>query len=68
MGYPKQEKPAANGEGVLDAALAIAERRREILARLRKAVEANNKAEVFRLAKELVGLKGAGDETSDRAD
>lgn len=56
MGYPKREKPAANGEGVLDAALAIAERRREILARLRKAVEANNKAEVFRLAKELVGL------------
>ena len=53
MDYPKQ-KPA-NGE-VLDAALAIAERRREILARLRKAVKANNKAEVFRLAKELVGL------------
>ena len=42
---------------VVQAALAIASRRREILLRLRKALEANDVAEAIKLAKELCGLK-----------
>jgi hypothetical protein len=43
-------------DGILDAALEIAASRREALGRLRKALKANNAAEVFRAAKELCGL------------
>jgi hypothetical protein len=61
---PRILPPAAEGlDGVLDAALAIAEKRREMLARLRQAVKTNDVAEVFRAARELI----ADDEKSDRA-
>ncbi len=41
---------------ILHAALTIAARRREILLRLRKALEKNNVEEAIKLAKELCGL------------
>jgi hypothetical protein len=43
-------------DGILDAALEIAERRREVLVRLRKALKAKNTAEVYRAAREVCGL------------
>ena len=42
--------------GILDAALEIAQERRENLARLRTALENGNDPEALRLAKELCGL------------
>jgi len=51
-------------DGILDAALEIAASRRGVLIRLRKALKANNAAEVFSTAKELCGLY---DEKSNRA-
>jgi hypothetical protein len=42
-------------DGLLDAALEIAASRREVLIRLRKALKANDAAEVFSIAKELCG-------------
>lgn len=57
-----RENPAAL-DGILDAALKIAVSRRQALVRLRKALIANNAAEVFSTAKELCGLY---DEKSDR--
>lgn len=50
-------------DGIFDAALEIAEKRRETLVRLRAALKANNVPEVFRAATELVG---DDDEKSDR--
>lgn len=41
---------------LVQAALTIAARRREILLRLRKALEANDVQEAIKLAKELCGL------------
>jgi len=41
---------------LIQAALTIAARRREILLRLKKALEANDVSEAIRLAKELCGL------------
>jgi hypothetical protein len=53
---PRKIAPAPGGlDGIFDAALAIAEKRREMLTRLRKALKANNAADVFRIAKELCG-------------
>jgi hypothetical protein len=66
MGSPKstksKEPPLANAEpevsleGILDAAIEIAAKRREVLVRLRKAVKAKNTAEVYRAAREVCGL------------
>jgi hypothetical protein len=47
-------------DGVLDAALEIAARRRECMARLKKALDANNTRDVVRVAKELCGYEQAG--------
>jgi len=41
---------------IVQAALTIASRRREILLRLRKALEKNNVQEAIKLAKELCGI------------
>jgi hypothetical protein len=43
-------------DGVLDAALEIARRRRDTLAQLRAALEAGNQEQAITLAKELCGL------------
>lgn len=50
-------------DGLFNAALDIAERRREILVRMRAAVKANNVAAIVAAAKELVGYDN---KTSDR--
>lgn len=58
--------------GILDVALAIAERRRNVLSRLRAALEAGQDAEALKLARELCGLENLStstqfnDETSHR--
>jgi hypothetical protein len=41
---------------LIDKALAIARKRRRILAQMREAIRANNKDIVFGLARELTGL------------
>ncbi len=54
----------AHLDGILDAALEIAERRRETLLRLREALKTKNAVEVFRAAEELCGF--ADNEESNR--
>jgi hypothetical protein len=49
---------------LLDAALEIAQKRRDTLARLRAAVEAQDKAQTFSIARELCGLDD--EQESDR--
>ena len=51
-------------EGILDAALEIAEKRRDALRRLREALRTKNVVELFRAAEELCGL--SDDEKSNR--
>lgn len=51
-------------DGLIDAALEIAERRRETLRRLREALKAKDVIEVFRAAEELCGL--SDDQKSNR--
>lgn len=52
-------------DGMIDAALEIAERRRDTLRRLRAALKDKNVAEVFQAAEELCGISH-DDETSHR--
>jgi hypothetical protein len=61
---PNQANGEGHLEGILDAALEIAEERRDTLRRLREALKAKNVAEVFRAAEELCGL--SDDEKSNR--
>ena len=62
----EQEGPStAAVSGILDAALAIARERRDILLRLKAALEASDNAAVLRLAAELCGFD---DQKSDRTD
>lgn len=49
--------------GVFEAAIEIARHRREILARLRAALETNDQHNITRFARELCGLN---DETGNR--
>jgi len=51
-------------DGVIEAALEIAEKRRETLRRLREALKAKDVIEVFRAAEELCGF--SDDEKSNR--
>lgn len=51
-------------DDLIDAALEIAERRRETLCRLREALRAKDVSEVFRAAEELCGI--SDDEKSNR--
>jgi hypothetical protein len=57
---PAQRITQADGEnalsGVVDAALEIARKRGETLARLRKALEQGNGTDALQLARELCGL------------
>ena len=50
-----EESPGAL-DGILDAALEIAEKRRETIALLRGALKAKNTTEVYRIAREVCGL------------
>ena len=58
------EAPTTNISGVYEAAMKIAEQRREILVQLRAALENNDQANINRFARELCGLNN--DQTSDR--
>lgn len=53
-------------DGVIDAALEIARRRRDTLAQLRAALETGNREQALTLAKELCGL--AHEQESHRTD
>jgi hypothetical protein len=57
---PAQRITQADGEstlsGVLEAALEIARKRRETLARMREALEKGNDAKVIEIARELCGV------------
>ena len=52
-------------ERLIQAALAVAHRRRELLVRLRSALEANEVEKAITLAKELCGLDDQGCDRTD---
>ncbi len=54
--YRDSASGSLNLRGVLDAALAIARKRRDTLARLRAALENGNNSEALKLASQLCGL------------
>jgi hypothetical protein len=60
---PDNNQPST--DGMIDAALDIAEHRRDTLRRLRAALKDKNVAEVFQAAEELCGISH-DDETSHR--
>jgi hypothetical protein len=53
---PEKKKTVSNRRGLLDAALEIGRKRHDILQRMRAAVEAGNRSEVFEIARELCGV------------
>jgi uncharacterized protein YpiB (UPF0302 family) len=52
--------------GIIEAAIEISERRRELLSRLKDALERGDETVALALAKQLCGMEGNDEQKSDR--